>query len=319
MVACAPAISRRERLAWTLLATILAAAAPVPSVYVGHLDLDANRPYVTAAINGELFRLRVDLDAQGSVVLNREAARRTNFQRGGSVTMNIGPVKFTGRFAPATLAMEGRQVPVQVKWFARRAASDADGIISPALLPFESVTLAYDDPVAPSRHLSFITSLEDEAGLHVRVPIGSQVVKVRFSPREQTVATAAAAAVIADLHGAVWDGDQQRAEIGYGVARPVRPLALAKPLPIGQLSVSRLLVRLADFAGRHELPEEGAPAAAPDEILVQARRPTQDAVYRLTLGRGTLAGCYAATVFAAAHDLILDCEEHSVGGDDPKW
>ncbi len=301
-----------------MLATILTGAAPVPSPYVGHLDLDANRPYVTAAINGELFRLRVDLDAQGSVVLNREAARRTDFQRGGSVTMNIGPVKFTGRFAPATLALEGRQVPVQVKWFVRRAASDADGIISPALLPFESVTVAYDVPKAPSRRLSFSTSLEDEAGLHIRMPVGSQIVKVRFSPRGETVATAAAGAVIAGSQDGAWGGDQRRLEIGYGIARPVRPLVLAKPLQVGHLSVYRILVRLADFAGRHELPEEGNADGSPDEIVVQARRPTQSAVYRATIGRETLGSCYAATLFAATDSLILACaEESNAAGSQP--
>lgn len=294
-------------MAGALLATLLLGTAPVQSPYVGHIDVAADAPYVTAIINGVSFRLRVDLDAQGSVVLNREAARRVQFARGGSVTMNIGPVRFTGRFAPATLEMEGRQLPVQVKWFARTAAGDADGIVSPALLPFESVTLVYGGAVAPSRRLSFRTSLEDEAGLHVRVPVGPQIVKMRFSPRDETIATAAAAAVLARAGGGRWDGSDQRVEIGYGVVRPVRPLMFATPIRVGELSIGRLLARLADFAGRHELPDERDPGAQPDEILVRARRPTQPAIYRLTVGRPTLDGCFAATVRPLARELVLGC------------
>jgi len=290
-----------------LLAAPLLAGATTPDPHVGHLALDAATPYVVAAINGVQLKLRVHLDAHEYVVLNPAAARRAGLEPDGGSTMNVGPVKIDGDFVRGSLSVDGRAVPAPINWYAREVASDADGVVSPALLPFDSVTLSYRAPVPPTRLLRFVAVFDDDAGIHVPLRVGKRRIEVRFAPDRDSFATTAAAAVLAQAQGSSWDGSSRRLEIGFGVERPVRPLVLARPVAIGELSLDRLLARLADFAGNHELPDEADLTTRPGEILVRARRARQYAVYRITLGRPTLAACHAATYRPVTRELTLAC------------
>jgi hypothetical protein len=50
--------------------------------------------------------------------------------------------------------------------------------------------------------------------------------------KPDSIATAAGGALIAQLQGGAWAGDPRAQAISFGVLRPVRPLALGRPMGI---------------------------------------------------------------------------------------
>lgn len=293
-----------------IAALLLAGAAPAPSHHVGTLTLGPGDHYVDATINGVVLKLRVDLDAHAMVHLNPAAARRAGFGTrilGGRSRWDTGPIVVWGRFAAAPVSIDGRALAMPVHWFPRDVAADADGVVSPALLPFEIVSLSYGPSVAPARRLRFGASFDRETGIHVSQMVGKHRVRFRFDPSDETVATTAATAVLAEAQGGTWGGARRPICLTMGVERPARPMVLERPLAVGELKVDRLLARLFDWAGKHRLPTQLNPAAAPDEILVVARSATQRPIYRVTLGQPTLKGCFEAAYQPLSHELTFTC------------
>ncbi len=95
-------------------------------------------------------------------------------------------------------------------------------------------------------------------------------------------------------------------EIRFGISRPARLLRLARPLRIGDLEVSHLMARSADFRGKHKLVRTQAPPSD-GAILVNGRVPSQDPLYRITLGLDVLDRCSTVTYDRAGRELRLRC------------
>jgi hypothetical protein len=216
-------------------------------------------------------------------------------------------VRLRGRFASPVIGIGGQQVRAKVYWLDADVASDADGIITPHLLPFDSVTIERRPPDPDEREMAFSSRIHDNHGIHVPVRIGARRIAVRFSFfRPRTIAPTAAAAVIAREQGGELEEGKRLEEISFGVKRPARPLLLARTLRIGDLEISRLMARTSDFRGKHRL-TEAAERAREGEILVTGRLPTQDPLYRMTLGLDVLERCSAAIYVRATGELRLRC------------
>lgn len=288
------------------IAAALLHFAPTPS-RAQDLVLDARSgPFVDAWINGVRLRLKVELDHAGAVTLNPAAAARTGLGRGqGKWVDIIGPVRLSGRFARAPLVVQGREVSAKIHWQERNVTSEADGTVTPHLLPFDTVTLIRRQESGSERELVFGARMDENHGIHFPLRIGKRRVAVRFSFfRPRSFALAAAAAVIAENHGGVLEEGRSFESISYGVDRPVRPLRLSRPLEVGSLTLSRMMARTVDFRGKHKLAR--APARE-DGILVVGRIPSQDAVYRLTLGLDVLDRCSRAVYTRSTGELRLRC------------
>jgi hypothetical protein len=106
------------------------------------------------------------------------------------------------------------------------------------------------------------------------------------------------------LQGGTWAGDAREEPLDFGVVRPVRPLTLARGLPITGLGLGKLLVRTQDHRGSAQLPAENGPD--PDEIVVTANS-RQKPRYILTLGRDWLASCSSMTWDNRLRVLALSC------------
>ena len=164
------------------------------------LGADAG-PYVEARING--VPLRLELDHEQGIALNAAAAARAGLGRGdGKWTLMIGRVKLRGRSAETAVEIAGSSVRTTAHWLDRDAAADADGVISPALLPFDRVTLQRRIPNLGEREITFTTKFNNSHGIHMPLTFGKRRIAARFSLlRPRSIAPAAAGAVIAAFHG----------------------------------------------------------------------------------------------------------------------
>lgn len=292
----------RPTAALTLLLTVAPATA-------ADLVLDgADGPHVTAVINGVPLRLKVAFDHTDGITLNPDAALRAGLGQGdGRWIEQIGPVELEGRSAQARLVLAGVATRTSIRWRGSPVLSGADGAVSAHTLPFDSVTVRRAAAAPGERELLFATRLHDNHGIHYRLKVGDRRVAVRFSlDRPRTTAPAAAAAVIAEQQGGQLGQERLLEEIVPGVERPVRPLRLDRPLAVAGLSVPVLMVRTSDFRGAHRSLLVEQPAAA-GEIVVTGARPSQDALYRITLGLDVLGRCSAATYRRRTGELRLRC------------
>ena len=263
---------------------------------------------VAAEISGVPLRLKVALDEGEGIALNPSAAARAGLGRGdGKWVQTIGPVKLRGRSADAQLSIAGRKVRTMVRWFERDVAEGADGTITPHRLPFQSVTFRRHPPRAGEREFLFETRFHHNHGIHFPLRLGDQQIAVRFSiARPRSMAPAAAAAVLALHQGGALEEATTWEEIHAGVTRPVQALRLERPLAVGGFLVPKLMARTADWRGRHMLPPTIA-SASESEIVVRGVKPSQEALYRITLGLDVLERCSAATYSPRSGRLVFRC------------
>jgi hypothetical protein len=223
-----------------------------------------------------------------------------------SATTALGPVKMRGKLAHGDVRLGDRSGRWLFSWFDREVVDGADGLISPAALPFDRVSFRLREPQPGERPLAFVVSHRPLSGLHFQQLVQNRNVTVRLSVLEPaTTATAAAGAVIASALDGKWVGAQRRHAVGLGVLRPARPLSLAKPLQLQQFSLTNLLVRSRDHRGNLSLPAE-LPLSA-DELLVTAPS-SQAAQFALTIGQDSLERCSRVT-YVRPNRLELDCRE----------
>ena len=291
-------------------ATILLLLAARPAEAADLVLDEADGPYVNGTINGVPVRLKVEFDHVEGITLNPDAAARAGLSEGdGAWIERIGPVRLEGRSAKLRLTIAGVETRARIRWRGSPAAMGADGAISVHSLPFDSVTLHRAAAGPGERELSFPTRLHDNHGIHYRLPVGKNRIAIRFSlERPRTTAPAAAAAVIAQQQGGQLGQERSLEEIAPGVERPVRVLRLTRPLPVGGLSVPVLMARTADFRGEHQLTWAETPSGE-GEIIVTGALPSQEALYRITLGLDVLGRCSSATYRRRTGELRLRCAQ----------
>jgi hypothetical protein len=287
-----------------LLPLLLLGAAPAAAA---DLVLSAaDGPYVEAELNGVRLRLKVEFDLLPDITLNPAAAARAGLTPKGRWIQQIGPVKLRGRTARVPLTLAGVPIESGVRWQQRDAVTGADGLVSIHVLPFDSVTLERRGG-GGEREIVLEARVHDGHGVYVPVPVGGRRIAARLSfSRPRTTAPAAAVAVIARHHGGTLGTERSVEEIGFGVMRPVRPFRLARPLPVGALRVAAMMARTADFRGDHKLALP-RPEGEDGEIVVAGQTPSQDSLYRITLGLDVLDRCSAATYSRALRTLRLRC------------
>lgn len=146
-----------------------------------------------------------------------------------------------------------------------------------------------------------------DAGVHVPATVGDRQVAVRFSlQKPETIATAAAGAQLALVHGGGFSGPAVTRRIAFEIERPVRLLRLQRPFAFGRLAADTMFVRTADYRGKFALPADADPD--PDEIVVTADKDSkQPARLSLIVGLDRLASCSELTLIRSARRLLLRC------------
>lgn len=272
------------------------------------LTLPAAGNYVIdAQVNGRPVRLRVDPGAAGYIIMNPSAVQRVGLRASLTRAQTfIGPVRLRGSSKAAAVTIAGVTSQRRLIWMDREIYSGADGIISPADLPYDRVTMLLAEPRSGEQALQLPMQFEPSSGLFHKFKLGAQEIVLSLSANKpESMATAAAGALIAQLHGGAWAGEAREQPVSFGVPRPVRPLALQQPLPIAGLRLARFLVRTQDHRGGAQLPPDAV--ADPDEIVVTATRGRQRPRYVLTLGRDWLSPCSSISWNNRTRIMTLHC------------
>jgi hypothetical protein len=279
---------------------------PTPAA-AADLVLEAGAHFVEAQVNGQPVRLRVDPEASGYIILNPAAVQRAALRPSLTRAVTyIGPVRLTGRTKSTTVTIGARTDERRIIWMDRDAAADADGIISPADLPYDRVTLNLRPPAAGEQAFTLPMTYQRSAGLVHSLRIGEQEIGFKISTaNSHTLATAAAGALIAAQQGGAWAGEARAQLVRFSVERPARPFALDRPLMVGGRSMDAMLVRVSDHRGDAALPPE--PLADPDEVVVTAATGRQRARHSVVLGADWLAGCSSVTWDNRTRQLTFSC------------
>lgn len=272
------------------------------------LILEPGSGYVVEGrINHHFVRLKVDPETPGYLILNGDAAFRLRlFPTSLDAAAIIGPVRVDGATRAARVQIGGVTSTRRVVWTEREAVSGADGIISPADLPFDSVMLRFHAATPGETIHDLPMRFEPTLGLFHSVPVGDGVVHFRFSTtRRDSLATAAAGALMARELGGGWAGERHGMMIKYGVVRSVRPLVLERPAMLAGQPLTGILVRTGDHRGASVLPDDAA--ADPDEIVVTAAVERQRARFLVSLGLDWLSRCSSMTWDNIGRRIRLSC------------
>ena len=207
----------------------------------------------------------------------------------------------------ARLSAGGKSRHKLFSWFEQDAVPDADGMISPAELPYDVVTLRLSEPKPGEQVNSFPARYSALTGLIFLHPIERQAMGVKFSVLDAaTMATGAAGALLAKNYQGRWVGGTERFLVALDVQRPVRKLELDRPLSLQRINVNDLLVRPYDDRGEHELAAKAAPPS--DDVTVVGKPSTQAARLLLVVGRDRLEQCSSVQYRRRTQQLLLSCQ-----------
>jgi len=279
----------------------------------GDLVLQPNNYVIDASINGHPVRLRVDPSAPGYIILNPAAVQRIGLRPSMTrARTTIGPVVLRGSSKTADVTIAGTTSERRLLWWDRAIVSEADGVVSIADLPYDRVTLTLGQPRAGEQAFQLPFQRAAGSGLTHRMRVGDQELVLTITlNKPESLATAAAGALIAQLHAGAWAGEPREEPVSFGVRRPVRPLALGQPMPIvAGLVLTRMLVRTQDHRGNAQLPREAD--ADPEEIVVTAATGRRRPLYVLTLGRDWLAPCSSVSWDNRTRLMTLNCVSGAV-------
>lgn len=285
----------------SLVALLLLAAPADARPKQAPLVLNAATPHITARIAGQPVTLTVDLGGDPVVQLNPDVAARLPLlgEDRGTFRVAVGQTMASVPFSREQMEIAGRSTD-DVRVLTPKTAPEgqrpgSDGTIGLALLPHDIVELRYRAATAADRTTSVAArrgGRSSSIGFTWPLPNEDEL-EIELEPlRPTSVASVAAASRIAAVADGRLQGPVRRVMIGYGVARPVRRLVLARPITIAGVRVGAADVRLYDWAGRAELPPD---ADADDAAVVIGKRGRQRGWPILKLGHDVLSGCASIT------------------------
>jgi len=289
------------KFALALAAPALVAADAAPLLVSGDRT-------ITATVAGLPARLRIDPGGPTIPVFNPDFATRAVFKAGWIGTaVKVGPIMVNGRSAVIRMDLGQGEFKRRVTWFGSDFLKGADGSIGPGMLPDDIIRFEMHAPQPGEKRVALPLANFTFSGMGYRFQIGGTDVRVRFTlERDRTIATAPLGAVIAQAHDGKFDRRPESMEIFLGVERPVRHMALARPLQIGPLSLDGMLVRTSDFGSTAAIPDADAPPPDPDEILVTGTK-KQKGHMTLEIGRDYLDRCSSILFDKPAKLLTLSC------------
>ena len=287
-------------LSWLLEAAAIAAKTPVPLPPLPPLVLDAAAPVITVTINGAPLRLRVDPGTTRYVEVNAEAAARLGLadperrvagklvEHGQSHT-EVGKIDIEALTSTEILQYGDRDVPLTLAWSERNPVTGADGLIAPSMLPHDMVRLVRRPVAAADRLVHLPMRWDANRGLLGSLAVGGAMVDILVTPATaETIATAAAASLLAAAYGGRLTGPARDALVSLGVSRPVRDVVFASLVDVAGVQLGRVAVRVFDWGGEANIPDADI---GPDEALVAGRADSQRPWAKLAIGNDLLKAC----------------------------
>ncbi len=278
-----------RRLCLLVVLPALATADPISSENGGEagnstLVVDRQEGFrLPVSINDVPFIVTIVPVIGSARIVSSEVARKLGL-KGGLVKgrADIGPVRLIANSGSARIRYGQVTDPGRIFWFDGPAAFALDGEFAPGSLPFEKVTFRIKPPAPREETISLGIDLK----------------------QHETIVHASPGVLLAARHEGQYTGTTRPAVIEYGIVRPVRPMTLAKPLPIGGLRLASVLVRVSDFGDASSIPD--GQNTDENEIVVNAksRRKTR---HSIVFGTDFLNSCSQLTYDFRSMKVLLTC------------
>jgi hypothetical protein len=281
----------------------------------GVLDI-AQDGVVYGKLNGSPARLMMRGNGIAYPVLNPDVAEalklRTNiFANLLGIQAKVGPNTIQGHTGKIKLMLDNRESTPRALWFDKLVAPGLDGSLGPYAVSQSRIRLNIGTRVEHAKLVSLPLQIED-GRVGINIGVGENTVFVMFDPaREHSVASAGAGQLIARAYDGKWSGKESLELIDFGIQRPVRELALANPMQIGNLNISKLFIR--DYVRVTGVDEMNMPPDDMDsnEVVLPAVTVTAKVrikpTYKLTLGRDVLKQCASILFDKTSNQIGLLC------------
>ena len=269
--------------------------------------IDADDPVVIVTIDGQAAAFEVAPDGSGSPVLTAALAERLGLE--GSMVGGIHMVGTTKLRAQSNLVRidlgEGKPEKRRAFFFDTEDWHyRGDGLMGPVSLPDPIITYRLRSAQEGEQELTLPLVEDKRGGFHTRLPIGEDTIPVVFTfQREETMANAAAGAMLAQAFGARMEGQAREIPIEFGIERPVRNLIFPNGFMLGALPVTDVVVRSQDTGSTAAIPDE---ASDPDEIVVTVGKAKRKP--RLSIGTASLERCSSLSFDRPAQVIRLSCK-----------
>lgn len=255
-------------------------------------------PIVDAEINGRPIRLEVDLRMPEVLVLSRAAAERLGVRQLpiGHVQVGIdgSGALLRGRIARPRIIFAGRGARALTGVFAVPVSTRADGVIGPAVLPYDVITIELGPNLEGARDIVLPMSDPDLWGVHTEV--GGRSLSVDFDLWGGASTFNRVASRRFDEEGAIISaGELMERPVILGLTAQMQPVNTA-------LTVFGLA--LAPTFARTDAPLLGA---LDEETIVVEASSGRPRPPRVTLGREALSRCSSISVNRPARQLTLRC------------
>jgi hypothetical protein len=268
---------------------------------------------IDVELEGKPIKLEVRPDGAGIVTVNPAVAAEQQFKPGMfGVRVAVGKELVNGSTAVHRINFGLEPQKQRIMWTDHLSSTIADGVISPASLPYKRVVFQMNAAVAGEKIYRFPL---DNFGFLGRGGIGTTVktldekIQVIFSlVRTENMVSAPSGNWFAENFEGAFTGAPKSTLVFYGIERPTRAMTLKQPFLISDLSVSEIAVRVSDYGDATGIIDAAAPALAGDseEIVVTGKR-DKDVNLRLSVGRGVLGKCSTLTYDLDKREIRMSC------------
>lgn len=260
---------------------------------------------VSATVGGASVRIRITPWAPAAPTLNPDFAARIGL-RGGlfGFAVKVGPVKVGGQTSVTRFDFGTMTFRRRVVWFDRRYEPVGEGAVGPGGLPAEVIRFELRSPQPGERVATLPLIQRPFQPTYTRVKVAGRDVDILFDPQHaRTLATAGAGSAIAAAHGGQLVGATGKAEVAFGIDRPIRNLKLARPFAVGPISFDSVPVRIGDSGSVAGIADADAD---PEEVVVTAKGGAKRRDV-LIIGRDALARCSTIVFDKPAKVIRLSC------------
>lgn len=285
---------RRLLFVLSALAAVLATAASAQeAITLNALPV----PLVDAEINGRPVRLELDLRMPEALAMSNAAGERLRVRRVPFAAVRIGvdgsEATLRGRIARPRLEFGGETSRAFTGLFPTPISRHGDGLIGPAALPQEVVTVVIGPELAGARDMVF--ALRDPDVWSVDATIGGEPLVVWFNLSEQASVLNRSASRMFDASGAiVASGDLREAQLIMGISTLMQPVESA--LTFEGIALTPLLARTnAPLLG----------AIEEDALVVVGN--AESSPPAISIGRAALSRCSSIRGDRRARTLTLRC------------
>ena len=282
---------------------------------VAQTVFDSKSDYIVQAeARGRPLRLKVDPGAPFFIVLNDKVAKELHLVGTKAATLAVGPMRLKASTRNEKMTIGGVTASKPVMWVKGQSLRDVDGIINPANLPGDRITLQMQAPQPNEQLIELPMKFDRQRGLYYEFDYGGQLILTRFTLDDPlTTTTGAAASVIAKRRNGLWEGGPFTHQVRFGIARPLRRMVLGDTLMVRGFPVKELAVRILDDRGSYLLPDKDAavlPSADEEEgIIVTGKNKRNYGAphFWLMIGQKDLSRCSSIGYDNKLKRMILSC------------